>query len=63
MLVWLYLVVIAERVEMLLHDFDVFEGMRAIGAEDGFLMAFAKNEDEIAFFRRLEGEGDGLITV
>ena len=39
-------------------DFDVFKIVRAVGAEDGFLVAFAEEEDDVA---RL-GEFDGLLA-
>lgn len=37
--------------------------MGAVGAEDGFLVAFAEDEDEIARFSEVEGAADGLFAV
>ena len=37
--------------------------MRAVGAEDGFFVAFAEDEDEVALFGFVEGEFDGFFAI
>ena len=37
--------------------------MGAVGAEDGFLVAFAEDEDEVTRLGAVEGELDGLLAV
>lgn len=44
-------------------DFDVFKIVGAVGAEDGFFVAFAEDEDEVAFFGERESFFDGFLTV
>ena len=44
-------------------DFEVFEIVRTVGAEDGFFVTFAKNENEVAFLGEAEGFVDGGTTI
>lgn len=43
---WLFL----ELFEIFGGDFDIFEVVGAVGAEDGFLVTFAEEKDEVAGF-------------
>lgn len=44
-------------------DFEIFEVVRTVGAEDGFFVTFAKNENEVAFLSEAEGFVDGGTTI
>lgn len=44
-------------------DFEVFEVVRAVGAEDGFFVTFAEDEDEVTLPREVEGFVDGGAAV
>lgn len=52
-----------ELAEVFGGDFDIFEVVRAIGAEDGLLVAFAEDEDEVAFFGEVDGLFDSVIAI
>ena len=52
-----------ELVEAVGGDFDVFEIVGAVGAEDGFFVAFAEDEDEVAFVCEGERALDGFGAV
>ncbi len=62
-----YLVVLVglflELFEIFGGDFDVFEVVRAVGAEDGFFVALAEEEDEVTGMRKMKGLADGGIAV
>lgn len=49
--------------EEFLGDFDVLKVVGAIGTEDGFLMAFAKDENKVAWLGLVKSELDGLFAV
>ena len=44
-------------------DFDVLKIVRAVGAEDGFFVAFAEEEDDVARFGEFDGLLDGIGTI
>ena len=44
-------------------DFEVFEIVRTVGAEDGFFVTFAEDEDEVTLPREVEGFVDGGTTI
>lgn len=46
-----------------LSNLNIFKGMRAVSTENGFFVALAEDEDEVARFGFVNGELDGLLAV
>lgn len=51
------------RLEEFFGDFDVFEVVGAVGAENGLFVTFAENEHDVARFCEFEGFFDGSLAV